>query len=290
MARSCWIGTLSCLPSLLINQGDKALQVLTSPSTAPKLHPSSPSFHAISPLPFCLSSVSLLLLSIPFLSSFSPPQPPPSMWKFMFTLCQHGFLCLCLCPPPCPELLKGDKCIDNKGRGPAATAGSSPSAQRDTNGGKKAKRSLLVQLRGNTFVDKLKATLPLPVTLGRFVSRGWRRGMGGEGGVGGVRTAWPHWVGNALPSPSPLGKLPTPLPRLPAALFLVVSAWEKHSEALAEEQAPATAAPCPSSSTWHPSGAPFGAKAIPECIPLRRAEGWRALQPKQPRRCSGREG
>lgn len=206
MARSCWIGTLSCLPSLLINQGDKALQVLTSPSTAPKLHPSSPSFHAISPLPFCLSSVSLLLLSIPFLSSFSPPQPPPSMWKFMFTLCQHGFLCLCLCPPPCPELLKGDKCIDNKGRGPAATAGSSPSGQRDTNGGKKAKRSLLVQLRGNTFVDKLKATLPLPVTLGRFVGRGWRRGMGGGGRGRGSKNSLAPLGGECPSFPIPSGK------------------------------------------------------------------------------------
>lgn len=84
-----------------------------------------------------------------------------------------------LVSPPCPELPKGDKCIGDPWslRGPNGEQAGDP-AQRyrllsislgdgGNKAGKKAKmKPSELQVSINTFVDKLKATLPLPCPFG----------------------------------------------------------------------------------------------------------------------------
>lgn len=169
----------ACLLLLFLQGwGDRACRVRSSFCRAPKFIPLSHFFTLSLPrsFHFCFLPSSLH----PFFSSSSSLPGSSVRVEVHVRSVPTRFSQPTLVSPPCPELPKGDKCIGDprslsgpRGRGlgtlPSAT-GSSPSAWGvggNKRGGKKPRRSpLRVQVSINTFVDKLRATLPLPCPFG----------------------------------------------------------------------------------------------------------------------------
>lgn len=179
---------------------------------------SEPQHSSIFPISSCFlphppsTFVSSQPLSIPFFSSF-PPGSSVCV-KVHVRSVPTRFSPPTLVPLPCPELPKGDKCIEHPwplcGRGQWAGDPAQPCRLLFLSlcVGKRTKKPRpLHGVSVNTFVDKLKATLPLPCPFCRLCgrsetcSRCWRAKRVGE-------TLWRE--GKSFLLPQSFGKASSP--------------------------------------------------------------------------------